>query len=284
VHGAEYCSVAAVRSLVASLETSTLRGRVRAVPVANMSSFWTRVPFVIPADGKNLNRVFPGDPNGTYSEVLAHHLFERFVRGSDFLVHVHGGSTMEYIEPFVGYDSTDATSVTPDVEARSREMAVAYGLRYVLRTERVDEGGPQTMLRTAAAESGIPALLTEAGDQGLLDQAAVDLHVRGLRRVLQQLELLPGGAPEPVAEQVVVNSLVPVTADRDSWWEPTVRAGDVVCEGDDLGALRDLFGREMSHALAPAAGVCLVLTTSPAAKAGSVLAYIGAETEPLAGE
>jgi predicted deacylase len=137
------------------------------------------------------------------------------------------------------------------------------------------------MLRTAAAEAGIPSLLTEAGDQGFLDESDVALHARGLRRVLEQLEMLPGSGTEAVVEQTVVHSFVPVRADRDAWWEPAAWIGESVDEGDELGTLYDLFGAEVARVLAPVAGVCLVLTTSPAAAEGSVLAYLGADLEPV---
>lgn len=277
VHGAEYCSIAGVRELMRGLEPGRLAGQVTAVTVASPTSFWSRLPFVTPEDGKNLNRVFPGDPGGTFADALAYELFERFVRGSDYLVHVHGGSTMEYVEPFVGYDTGRAADVSAEVEQESRALALAYGLRYVLRSERVGPRGSPTMLRTAAAEAGIPALLTEAGDQGLLERRAVDLHVRGLTGVLRRLAMLPGGPPEPEWDAVFVNSFVPVPAARDGWWEPLVSIGASVARGDDLGGVFDLFGHELERVRAPVDGVCLVLTTSPAAASGSVLLYLGTD-------
>src|SRR5581483_6583222 len=71
VHGCEYSSIAAVGDVVRALEGQKLSGRVVAVPVVNTSAFSKRTPFVTPEDGKNLNRCFPGNPDGTYSEALA---------------------------------------------------------------------------------------------------------------------------------------------------------------------------------------------------------------------
>lgn len=279
VHGAEYCSVAAVQRFVDTLDTKTLAGRVTAVPIANPTSFWQRTPFVTPEDGKNLNRVFPGDANGTFAEKLALELFERFVLGSDYLVHVHGGSTMEYVEPFVGYDVVEVADVSEHVEHESRELALAYGIRFVLRSERVGSRGSPTMLRTAAAEAGIPALLTEAGDQGFLNPQAVDLHVRGLRRLLVRVGMLSGQKPGPEGEHVIARSFVPVRAPCDGWWEPSISVGRAVRLGDPVGGLYDLFGSEIDRVMAPIDGICLVLMTSPAAPRDSALAYIAAELE-----
>ena len=64
VHGCEYAPMAAVRRWTRALAERELRGRVRAVPVLNLPAFRARIPFVVPDDGKNLNRCFPGDRGG----------------------------------------------------------------------------------------------------------------------------------------------------------------------------------------------------------------------------
>src|SRR5258708_35969283 len=66
VHGCEHASMAGVRAWSASLAERELRGSARAVPVLNLPAFEARSPCVRPADGKNLNRYFPGDPAGSF--------------------------------------------------------------------------------------------------------------------------------------------------------------------------------------------------------------------------
>src|SRR5260370_17761953 len=128
VHGCEYASMAAVRQWSASLAGRNLRGRVTVVPVLNLPAFQARSPFVVPDDGKNLNRCFPGDPNGTLAERLAYATFTQLITGSDALVDMHAGDLVEALEPFALYDAGPG-------EARSRELATAYGLAYVVRQE-----------------------------------------------------------------------------------------------------------------------------------------------------
>src|SRR6185436_19403048 len=71
IHGCEYSSIAAVIRVMTELDTTKLAGRIVALPVASLLSFEQRSPFVVPADGKNLNRSFPGSFDGTYTDVLA---------------------------------------------------------------------------------------------------------------------------------------------------------------------------------------------------------------------
>jgi uncharacterized protein len=98
VHGCEYASIAGVRRWVSGLagregqQGPSLRGTVTVVPVVNLPAFWARSPFVVPGDGKNLNRCFPGEPGGTLAQRLAFAVFEQVVKGSDALVDVHAGN------------------------------------------------------------------------------------------------------------------------------------------------------------------------------------------------
>ena len=121
VHGCEYASMAGVRRWAAALDPARLRGRVRAVPVLNITGFRARAPFVVPEDGKNLNRCFPGNPDGTLAERLAHAAFTEFIRGADGLVDAHCGDLVEALQPFAMYEAGSA-------EGRAKALAEAYGL------------------------------------------------------------------------------------------------------------------------------------------------------------
>ncbi len=155
VHGCEYASMAAVRRWARGLEDRDLRGRVVAVPVLNLPAFRARSPFVVPDDGKNLNRCFPGDPAGTLADRLAHATFTRLISGSDALVDVHAGDMVEALEPFALYDAGPA-------EVRARELATAYGLGYVVRSEPGPGRAVGGSTSAAAAEAGIPAIIATA--------------------------------------------------------------------------------------------------------------------------
>ena len=194
VHGCEYASMAGVRQWARSLEERDLRGRVVAVPVLNLPAFRARTPFLVPDDGKNLNRCFPGDPVGTLADRLAYDAFTQLISGSDALVDAHTGDMVEALEPFALYDAGPA-------EARARELASAYGLGYVIRQEPGPDRAVGGSTSAAAAEAGIPAIIAEAGGCGLVEQAAVDAHVRGLDRILAALGMtgppLPDASPGP---------------------------------------------------------------------------------------
>ena len=276
VHGCEYAPMAAVRQWTRALAARDgLRGTVTAVPVLNLTSFRSRTPFVTPDDGKNLNRCFPGDPDGTFSERLAAAVFRELITGSDAVIDVHAGDMVEALEPFALYDSGPA-------ESRARDLATAYGLGYVIRQEPGPDRAVGGTTSSAAAGLGIPAIIAEAGGCGLVEPAAVARHVRGLNQVLALL----GMAGQPPAGAAPAGETGPVQLRRFLWlrcadagfWEPAVGVGETVAEGQLLGTVSTLDGAQVLQEItAPAAGVPMFITSSPAVAADGLLLGLGAE-------
>ena len=270
VHGCEYAPMAAQRIWARGLADRELRGRVLAIPVLNLPAFWARSPFVVPEDGKNLNRCFPGNPDGSLAERLAYDTFTKVIEGSDALIDMHAGDMVEALEPFTLYDAGPA-------EARARDMAEAYGLGYIIRQEPApDRAALAGMTSTAAAGIGIPAIIAEVGGCGLVEQAAVDAHVRGLNRVLARL----GMTDDPAGDGVPPRSLrrfLWLYCQQAGFWAPAEPVGSEVADGQVLGTVSSIDGTEILETIvAPADGVLMFVTSSPAVAADGLLLGLGA--------
>ena len=262
VHGAEYCSIAAARKFVLELDPAAVRGRIVVVPVVNVAAFWARTPFVVPGDGLNLNRQFPGDPAGSTSQVLADAVFSSLVVGADFLVDLHAGDIPEALVPFTIFEESA-------VEGASRMLADAYGLPHCVRqpaSARTVAGSTCA----AAADVGIPAIVAEAGANGLLEQSFVDLHLTGLRNVARTVGVLDGEvvAGPPVEQHDGWHWLRTKDA---GWWQPAVPVGADVEAGDVLGTVGEVWGTGAVDVVSPDAGTVLFLTSSPAVSADGLL-------------
>lgn len=271
VHGCEYASMDGVRRWLRELGTRDISGRVRAVPVLNVSAFAARTPFVVPEDGKNLNRCFPGDPAGTLADRLAYDAFTQLITGSDAYIDAHCGDMVEALQPFALYESGPA-------EDRAHALATAYRLPYVIRQVPGPDRAVSGTSSGAAAAAGIPAITAEAGECGLVQEHAVALHVAGLNSVLESLgmaEPAPGAAAPP--EQTQLGRFLWLRCRDAGWWEPTVKAGEAVSAGQVIGTVSTLDGADvMEEILAPADGVIIFLTSSPAVAADGLLLGLGA--------
>lgn len=272
VHGCEYASMAAVRRWARGLAGRELRGRVRAVPVLNLPAFEARSPFVVPEDGKNLNRCFPGNAAGTLADRLAHDTFTQLISVSDALIDTHCGDLVEALQPFSLYEAGPA-------EDRARGLAAAYGLPYVIRQEPGPDRAVAGTTSSAAAAVGIPAITAEAGGCGLVEEHAVRMHLAGLDGVLRMLGMTDGGPQgEPGGrEPARLGRFLWLRSRQAGWWEPAVQPGDTVASGQVIGTVTTLDGaRVLETVTAPTDCVVMFLTSSPAVAGDGLLIGLGA--------
>jgi predicted deacylase len=281
------------------------------MPVLNLPAFRTRTPFVCPIDNVNPNRVFPGDPRGSYSEQMTHCCINEFVVHADAYVDLHGGDIPEALVPFVICRSEAglADSKARDVAARSKAIAMAFGLPYVLTVSKPVQPSKGQSSYAAAAEKGVPSILAEAGGVGQMQQEAVELLVNGVVNVMRHLGMVAGDTPATTRNDTIrmtneeTNTKAKKTARRAvatartsaadtavstlltkfEWvytknagmWYPKIAPGDVVKEGEQIGTVGDLFGEILEKIISPVNGVVLFLTINPSVLESGLLMGIG---------
>lgn len=267
VHGGEYPGIEAAIRLAAELEPARMRGQLAVIHLVSPLAFQARQQYVVPQDGKNPNRQFPGSALGTVTERMAHTIMTQVAPGADAWIDLHGGDIHEALVPFTIYSDGAA----PEVQAKSRAMAEVYGIKYVVARNSVAGG-----TYGAASAAGIPCILTEAGELGRLDEASTLIHLNGCRNVLRYLHVLPG-VPEPVAPIALLRDFPWLRAEQDGCWYPAVQAGAMVTAGQAVGEIRDYFGRTLASYKAPGSGVLLFVVQSLAINAGDPLLAVGVE-------
>ena len=280
VHGGEYPAVEAVIRLSKSLDPKKISGTVILMPVLNLPAFRARTPFVCPIDNVNPNRVFPGDPRGSYSEQMTHALINEFVVHADAYVDLHGGDIPEALVPFV-----ICRSGNDDVSERSKAITMAFGLPYVLTVDKPVQPSKGSSSYAAAAEKGVPSILAEAGGVGQMQEDAVELLVNGVVNVMRHLGMIAGEHPHlnPLPNKGEEGSATVLT--KFEWvytksagmWYPKVAAGDAVREGEQIGTVGDLFGDTLEEIVSPVNGVVLFLTINPSVLENGLLMGIGVE-------
>jgi uncharacterized protein len=265
VHAAEYASIAAALDLGRSLDPAAVRGRVVVVPVMNLPAFTARSIYVCPLDGKNLNRVFPGDPAGTASEQIAAWVFKNVIAQADSYVDLHGGDLVEALVPFTIF----FRSGQPRVDDASLEMAKAFGIQYLVCSET-----PGSTF-CAASRAGIPSILAESGGQGIWTPEDVGLLTKGLARLMRHLGMTPGAMPSAVP-CTLLEQFLWLRSDHDAFWYPGVPVGAVVRKGQDLGQVKDVEGHVLQTAASPADGRVLFIVSSLAINRTDPLLAVGA--------
>jgi uncharacterized protein len=274
VHGGEYPAIEAVIRLGNTLDPEKISGTVILMPVLNLPAFRNRTPFVCPIDNVNPNRVFPGDANGTYSEQMTHALINEFVVHADAYIDLHGGDIPEALVPFcICRGGSDPISVN------SKEIAMAFGFPYVLTVTKPVQPAKGLSSYAAAAEKGIPSVLAEAGGVGQLQEDAVGLLMNGVLKVMRHLWMVENQGQALGTSA----STTPTVLTRFDWlysknagmWYPGVAAGDLVQQGEEVGAIGDLFGDTLEKIVSPVNGAALFLTINPSVLENGLLLGIG---------
>jgi predicted deacylase len=287
VHGGEYPAIEAVIRLGKTLDPAAIAGTVILMPVLNLPAFRKRTMFVCPIDNVNPNRVFPGDPNGSYSEQMVHALIHEFVVHADAYLDLHGGDIPEALVPFaICRGGAEPGQAVEPVDVKSKELAIAFGLPYVLTVTKPVQPAKGSSSYVAAAERGIPAILAEAGGVGRLQEDAVRLLVDGVMRVMRHMGMVERGAgslepgdgklaASPTEDPQVLTRFEWVYAKKAGMFYPRVAAGDLVQEGDEIGTIGSLFGDTLESIIAPVTGRVLFLTINPSVLEEGVLMGIG---------
>lgn len=271
MHGTEYASVAALGRLIQEIQPEDVSGTLVLVPVANQLAFETRTMYVCPPDGKNLNRVFPGRPDGTYAEVLADLLWRHVASGASCILDVHGGEIVEGLFPFTGAYAQDGR---PEIGETSRRAAEAFHPPYLVLNqlpEQVD--GQRQRLSLIGTAAGIPSVLVEAGERGRLEESDIGFIEEGVRNVMRLLGMLAEPVRQALKPPVVVRE-VPVFAHATGLYHAKVKPGDQISPGQELGEVIDPFGRSAEQFTSDWNGVVLGVI-GPAVVEGSMPLVIG---------
>lgn len=266
VHGCEYVGIETLNRLKRELESAALSGRVILLPLVNPEGFYQGSKQTIPADGKNLNRMFPGKPDGTFSSQLARVLEETLYPEADFLMDLHGGDVNEALTPLVFFPASVPESLSAAASAAAESLSVPY------RVASTSQNG----FYSWAAQCGIPALLVERGERGLWSEKEVAACRENVYELMRHLGILNAASGSPCLQQAEIRRAVYEEAPADGFWYPAVSAaGQKLKQGALLGTLKDSYGNEIARYTAPFDGVVLYYTLSLGVKSGDPLIAYG---------
>lgn len=188
-HGDEYEGPIALYDLAERLKADEVSGRVIIVPAMNFPAFRAGKR-TSPIDGCNMNRVFPGRPDGSVTEKIADFFQRRLLPMADFVLDIHsGGKTLNFV-PFA------AAHVLPNKAQQGRCVAAmeAFGAPYSVMLLEIDNVG---MYDTAAEDLGKVFVSTELGGGGSTSARTAAIARRGVANFLKHAGILSG---EPVIE------------------------------------------------------------------------------------
>lgn len=265
IHNAEYVGIQAAMELAQELDAAKLHGNVIVLPLVNRSGFEHRTMSMVYEDGKNINREFPGNPNGTLTERICHTMVDRVFPLTDYYIDLHCGDGYEELTPHVYTQG----AASPEVTEASDAMARAVNVRF--RYPSVNASGGSY---NHAGSMGVPGILLERGCKSLWSREEVEADKEDVRNVLRHLKVLEGPAKAYDDVQRKLQGGYFLDAGHTGLWYPSFRAGDRFEKGDLLGTIKDYFGNVLEECYAQVNGVVLYQTISlNVLEGGPMIAY-----------
>jgi len=271
VHGYEYPPLLALYRLKDKVNPQTLSGTLILVHIANLPAFQKRIIYYNPYDWKNLNRVFPGHPEGTLSQRIAYVLTEEVIKRCDYLVDLHCGDGNEALIPYTYW----MISGDKNLDEATKQMALAFGISPVIIDEsRSKDITDSRYLGNTAILLGKPAITTESGYLGKTDEESVSRNVRGILGVMRLLQMIEGKAASP-AEPVWIDRYEVVYSKTDGLFFPRMKMGYYVRKGQLVGHTTDYLGNVKEELRAPFSGIILYIINTPPTNVGEPLYEVG---------
>ena len=275
-HGDEYEGQIASAKLLRALDPADVRGRVIFLTSANFPAAMSGTR-TSPIDDGNLNRSFPGNPDGTPTEQIAWYIETVLLPMCGYLIDLHsGGSSLMYVPSALCRRFSD-----PARMARSLELMEAFAAP----VSYVATSGDDRTSAAAADRQGVVHMGTELGGGGTLTIAALSTAEQGLRRVLKRIGVLRESVAADTAPATrmlqITSADYYVYAPDSGLFEPLVELGDEVSAGQDAGIIHfhDTPWRDPSAVRFARAGTVICKRMPSRTERGDCLFHLGTPFE-----
>jgi predicted deacylase len=271
-HGDEYEGPVALMRLVNRIDVSSLRGRIIVVPALNMPAYLngTRTS---PIDKGNLNRTFPGNRNGTVTEMLAHYIESELIPLADYVLDFHsGGTSLSYL-PSLFIDP----AFTGEARQKIESLAIAFAPPRIVRWNRL---GESRVMSAAARRCGKIFLTGEFGGAASVSPDGVAVVEQGVLGVLDELDMLSSPtrarSPEHIQHLQVRGAEDYVFTPRSGIFESLFRLGDEVKAGQQAGRIYDPYAPWAEPVSVPFSATGIVICIRPLAlvQTGDCLGHV----------
>ena len=243
IHGDEVHAISLLHRFVQELDLKQLTGRLLIVPVANVSGFHAGTRTVA-EDGRDLNRCFPGNPKGTFSERIAYYIFTELAAVADWGVDLH--------------DSGRGSVLLPHARVHDQELlelGAAFGTELIMKTT-LPPGYHGILSIEARKRYRKPFFHVEVGGGVVLWEHLIEKGLTGLRNLLVHEGMLPGKLVLPRHQFLLPGrDDLAIPAPIEGLLTQHVALGQVVAKGQTLATIENPLNKERAVLRARITGI-----------------------------
>jgi len=262
VHGNEVVGVEVIRNLVEKIDPQRVCGNILAVPIVNPMGFnfgdrWD------PFDRQDMNRIFPGDDNGTLTERVAYFFFENIVRRTDYIIDLHSAEFPDELIPHIRLRKNSP----PDEEFR--KLMHSTGINVIWHGPAING-----MLQVEAAGIGVQCLTIEIGAAGLINSSDVKAGQDACENVMKILGIIKGVAKIPRFQIILESDEQWIRSATGGIYKPDIHLGQLVRKGQKIGDIMDPTSFKAGNILSPLDGIVTGITHQSIIRSGTRLCMI----------
>ncbi|WP_242927822.1 succinylglutamate desuccinylase/aspartoacylase family protein [Pontibacter vulgaris] len=257
MHGDEVNGIEIVRRMLSKKMLYPLKGTIIAVPILNIYGFLNfsrQVP-----DGKDVNRSFPGNRDGSLASRVAHRFMKEVMPYVDYGVDFHTGGSSRTNYPQIRCVMSNK---------KNEELAKAFSAPFILNA-----GYRQGSLRKEAAKIDKSILVFETGESLRFDELGIREGMEGTMRLLHHLGML-ASAPASREDTKVCMKDIWLRAKNAGLFRSTIKVGDYVKKNQVVGSITDPYGEMEVRLNAPANGYVVGLNNMPVVNQGDAILHI----------
>lgn len=260
LHGNELNGISTIFKLVEDIDVKKLKGTLVLVPISNVPGYLMNKREFI--DDVDLNRIMPGKPDGSTSQLYAHHFISKIVSKFSYLLDLHTASP----------GRVNSLYIRADIDSEETRT-LAYLQNPQIIVKKFDEGGT---LRSWANDNGIPAITIEIGNPNAFQHTLIDETLEGILNTLRYLEMIEGEVEDLVTEHAKVCD--------QSYWIYSKKGGiidvlpslaDEVKAGEIIANIYDVFGEIKEQVIADRSGIVIGKNVDPSCDAGTRVLHLG---------
>lgn len=259
LHGDEINGVEIVRRIIEDGHHIPEKGSVICIPLLNIYGFIHFSRYV--PDGKDVNRSFPGNRNGSLASRIAHYLMKEIIPKIDFGVDFHTG----------GADRDNYPQIRCQLDnPADMELAEAFYAPFTIHSKHRPNS-----LRQSASKLGKSILVYEGGESSRFSENAIRQGIDGTLRLMKHLGMKNAPLPDPEYQNHQLKHSTWIRARSSGIFQSMVSGGDEVRKNQLVGYITDPFGDFKIPLKSHATGHIISLNNNPILHQGDAIMHIG---------
>lgn len=259
LHGDELNGISTIFKLIGEVDPKKLSGNLVLVPISNVPGYLSNQRYF--SDSVDLNRIMPGKPVGTTSQLYAHTFTHKIVNRFDYLLDLHTAS----------HGRVNSLYIRADIDSEEpRTLAFLQNPQIIVK--KFDEQGT---LRGWASDKGIPAITIEIGNSNAFQHTLIDETLEGILNTMRHLGMIEGEVKDMVTDATVCDNSYWIYSTKGGLVDVYPKLADHIKKDQIIAKVYDVFGQVKEEIRSDRNGIVIGKNIRPNCDAGTRIVHLG---------